>query len=342
MDKVPLFVVLSGYDEFDYVRDTMKMGAFNYLLKPINMEELKKLMEEAKEKINKVTTNNRIYNKSLEIMKKEFFKSILFSNKTSLKAKDNILLHDIQFDEAYVYKLIIADIKNEKENKEISAVFINMVMEDSKKLEYCSFYYKNQVYIIFYINKNKYENAEEIIENIDNKSDIFNNNNINVYINKSVNEVYKLKNQVQLTECFIENNKAENIKAEKYFLYDEKEIDNVISKKETLKETTVIKLAKEYIMFNYNKNITLKNVADEVYLNQNYLSELFKKEMGEGFYDFISKYRVKKAKQLLLTTNLKVYEIAERVGYSDSISFGRVFKKITGCTPNSFRNNNFE
>ncbi|MCD2501413.1 AraC family transcriptional regulator [Clostridium sp. NSJ-145] len=112
-------------------------------------------------------------------------------------------------------------------------------------------------------------------------------------------------------------------------IYDENEKTNV----------TAIKLAKQYIIKNFNKNITLKEVADEVFLSQNYLSELFKKEMGEGFYDFLSRYRIQVAKDLLLTTNLRVYEIAENVGYNDSITFGRAFKKITGATPNSFRNN---
>lgn len=69
------------------------------------------------------------------------------------------------------------------------------------------------------------------------------------------------------------------------------------------------------------------------------MSELFKKEIGEGFYEFLSNYRIKKAKEILVTTNLKVYEIAKMVGYNDSISFGRAFKKITGTTPNNFRNN---
>ena len=83
----------------------------------------------------------------------------------------------------------------------------------------------------------------------------------------------------------------------------------------------------------------LKDVSDEVFLSQNYLSELFKKETGEGFYEFLSNYRVKKAKELLITTNFKIYEVAEKVGYNDSITFGRAFKKITGTTPNNFRNN---
>ena len=76
-----------------------------------------------------------------------------------------------------------------------------------------------------------------------------------------------------------------------------------------------------------------------MFLSQNYLSELFKKEVGEGFYDFLTEYRIKVAKELLITTNLKVYEIATKVGYNDAITFGRAFKKVTSYTPNSFRNN---
>ena len=53
----------------------------------------------------------------------------------------------------------------------------------------------------------------------------------------------------------------------------------------------------------------------------------------------MNSYRIKKSKEILITTNLKVYEVAKMVGYNDSISFGRAFKKITGTTPNNFRNN---
>ncbi|ETJ35181.1 Two-component response regulator, partial [human gut metagenome] len=61
LDKSPLFLVLSGYDEFNYVRDTMKMGAFNYLLKPIKRDELKKILKEVDERINEIKNNvNRV------------------------------------------------------------------------------------------------------------------------------------------------------------------------------------------------------------------------------------------------------------------------------------------
>ncbi|MEO2605097.1 response regulator, partial [Clostridium butyricum] len=76
LDKSPLFLVLSGYDEFNYVRDTMKMGAFNYLLKPIKRDELKKILKEVDERINEIKSNDKIIDKSIEILKKDFFKNI--------------------------------------------------------------------------------------------------------------------------------------------------------------------------------------------------------------------------------------------------------------------------
>ena len=50
LEKPPLFIVLSGYDEFNYVRDSMKFGAFNYLLKPIKKDELKNIIQEVQKK----------------------------------------------------------------------------------------------------------------------------------------------------------------------------------------------------------------------------------------------------------------------------------------------------
>ena len=167
---------------------------------------------------------------------------------------------------------------------------------------------------------------------------MFIENNKNVYIVQDIDKVWKLKEQSKGFRK-LKTTISSNGKAKKYLLnleYDLSTNDKSESKKTNL---IAIKLAKQYIIDNFNKNITLKEVADKVFLSQNYLSELFKKETGEGFYEFLSNYRVKKAKELLITTNFKIYEVAEKVGYNDSITFGRAFKKITGTTPNNFRNN---
>lgn len=337
LDNPPLFLVLSGYDEFTYVRDTMKMGAFNYLLKPIKKDDLKKVIEEAENKINEIRSNNKLIDKSVEILKKDFFKNILFLNKEVDKDNETLILENLRLNEDYKYKMIVL---SKKVDNNILYDFIKEIKKANEGVEYSSFVYKNFVYIIFYINTKLYENYNDIFEYIVYKSEYFIELNISVYILDTTNDIWKLREQSNLVKK-IKENTDENSKIEKYYLTDDKRLKEILENdlNQSNTSTTVIRLAKDYIINNYNKNISLKDVADEVFLSQNYLSELFKKELGEGFYDFLSKYRIKKAKEILLTTNLKVYEIAQMIGYNDSITFGRAFKKITGTTPNNFRNN---
>ena len=338
IESAPLFVVLSGYDEFTYVRDTMKFGAFNYLLKPIKQDELKKVISEAEIKIKENKKQDNIFNKSIEILKKDFFRHILFSNTETNYRTDKSFLEDIQLNENYMYKLIV--VERGKSEKELLKDYIRDVITRSSHIEYIYFNFEGSSYIVFYFDTSKGILDKELNNYIEDKSSIFVEKDINVYIMENTNELYKLKEQ-SLKFRKIKNTIYDEVKAKKYFLKvsDEKKVCDDESNINTNPNLTVIKLAKQYIINNFNKNISLKEVADEVFLSQNYLSELFKKEVGEGFYDFLTEYRIKIAKELLIATNLKVYEIARKVGYNDAITFGRAFKKVTGYTPNSFRNN---
>lgn len=100
--------------------------------------------------------------------------------------------------------------------------------------------------------------------------------------------------------------------------------------------TKIIGEVLNYIEENYSKNISLKEASEKVYLNINYLSEIFKAELGENFTEYLKKYRVKKAIELLKRMDLKIYQIAEMVGYSDSKHFSQVFKEITGVSPKDY------
>lgn len=337
LDNPPIFVVLSGYDEFNYVRDTMKSGAFNYLLKPIKQEELRKLIEEVEIKIKENRKQDKLLSKSIEVLKKDFFKHILFSNVETNYKTDKSLLENIQLNENYIYKMTIVQ-RDNNNDKIIISSFIKNILDLNNGVEYLSFYFEGNVYIVFYLENNKESLINNLTEDIVCKADSLIENDKNVFIIESTDKVWQLREQSRLFRK-LKNNICSGGKVKKYILnLSEKSNDSIYDDNEKT-NVTAIKLAKQYIINNFNKNITLKEVADEVFLSQNYLSELFKKEMGEGFYDFLSRYRIKVAKDLLLTTNLRVYEIAENVGYNDSITFGRAFKKITGATPNSFRNN---
>jgi two-component system response regulator YesN len=94
-----------------------------------------------------------------------------------------------------------------------------------------------------------------------------------------------------------------------------------------------------YIRLNYRRELTLKGLAEEFYLNPLYLGQLIKKETGESFNDFLARVRIENAIRLLENTNLKVYEISEKVGFKEIQYYYKTFKSITGTSPAAYRKN---
>ncbi|UUZ97347.1 helix-turn-helix domain-containing protein [Paenibacillus sp. P25] len=84
-------------------------------------------------------------------------------------------------------------------------------------------------------------------------------------------------------------------------------------------------------------DLCLDSVADRMNISKGYLSQFFKEQTGVNFSDYLEDLRMSKAKELLAKTNLPVYEIAERVGYSSSNTFCRAFKRINGISTSEFR-----
>jgi len=104
-----------------------------------------------------------------------------------------------------------------------------------------------------------------------------------------------------------------------------KEINNITGK--------VIK----YITENYNKNITMVDAAKEINMSYHYFSKFFKEQTGENFVDFITNFRILKAKEMLKDESQTIKEIAYNIGYSDPNYFSKLFKKSTGLSPTEYR-----
>lgn len=92
-----------------------------------------------------------------------------------------------------------------------------------------------------------------------------------------------------------------------------------------------------YIEHNYMNNIKLENIAPLFGYNSSYLGKIFTKKVGEGFNVFIDKVRIKHSKELLVDTELKVYEISEKVGYRNVDYFHTKFKKYVDESPAEYR-----
>lgn len=93
----------------------------------------------------------------------------------------------------------------------------------------------------------------------------------------------------------------------------------------------------DYIDQNFGQKVTLESAAKEVYVSPNYLSSLFKKELGIKFSDYLTDVRMKKAQDLLKGLEYSIEEISSMVGYRDQAYFCNVFQKKNGISPSEFR-----
>ena len=93
----------------------------------------------------------------------------------------------------------------------------------------------------------------------------------------------------------------------------------------------------DYIEKNYTKKIQAKDICSNLYISQRTLYNVSKANTGETFFEYLTRFRIEKAKHLLLTTPLSIPEIADNIGLKDHYYFNKVFKKHTGVTPYKYK-----
>lgn len=130
----------------------------------------------------------------------------------------------------------------------------------------------------------------------------------------------------EYTNCCNTNNNAEIMADAKCFV--------------KLEHRDVVRKTTAYINQNYQKKITLDNLAKETYLSKTYLSRIIKEELGISFVDYLNQTRIEKSKVLLLNPKLSLMDIASEVGFQEQSYFTKVFKKIVGMPPRKYRNLN--
>lgn len=101
---------------------------------------------------------------------------------------------------------------------------------------------------------------------------------------------------------------------------------------------SAVDAARRYVDDHYaDSSLSLSTAAKAVGVSPNHLSTVFKEKQGIGFSDYVTNMRIRQAKRLLTTTDLRTSEIGERVGYQNPNYFGMLFKKVTGVSPNRYR-----
>lgn len=154
-----------------------------------------------------------------------------------------------------------------------------------------------------------------------------------------ISRVYQLEVQEVMDHIDINLDESLTVQDKKVLIH--MEIGKIVTflKEKSLyqKEIGLIELVKLYIDKNYEKNIRIKELAEQFHVNYTYLSSQFAKETGEGLSAYLTRVRIESAKHLLEESELAINDISSAVGYEDMQYFYRVFKKKTGHTPSEYK-----
>jgi two-component system response regulator YesN len=158
---------------------------------------------------------------------------------------------------------------------------------------------------------------------------------LRIYANKLNEHLSSLNPHFQKTEL---ENVSDKSAIQAYFIGILEQWSRHLHSSSTGKKSRLVsKRVNDYIEQNYSQEITLTHMAEHVDLSVSRFCVLFKQEYGESFINYLNNYRMEKAKVLLLEPDLKVYEIADMVGFSSLPYFNRLFKSMNGLSPNEFR-----
>jgi two-component system response regulator YesN len=114
-------------------------------------------------------------------------------------------------------------------------------------------------------------------------------------------------------------------------------VADYLDQKRQSKHHKMMEKARSFINMNYDRDISLEEAAEYIDISPGYFSQLFRQYTGESFLQYLTNYRLEIAKTLLNRQDLRVYEVAGRVGFNDVKYFDKVFRKVVGVTPSEYK-----
>lgn len=343
------YILLSGYQEFDYVKKAMNLNVVDYLVKPVDKVELGHLLEKIVTQLREKVQEPETLSQQLD---EEAFKAHLTQKENwwiglSKEKQGNFVIPYYVLGQDW--QIVLADQEFEgllampfeapyqvnfekwKFNVEKALFYGTVNLDQSESL----FSYYEPIYRVIIQG-----NLQQIIDELTLLEQIVLENTPRVSITKQlftqfVMDVFHLFEHLKADDM---TDIVKNIHAITTFE------DLVAYTKETLtsffgqyrmNENVVSVL--EVIGRDYKKELSLKDISKDLFINPVYLGQLIKKETNSTFAELLNKQRIKAAQQLLLSTNDSIEDICYTVGYSNVGYFYKVFRKLCGKSPKAYR-----
>ena len=343
------YILLSGYQEFDYVKKAMNLNVVDYLVKPVDKVELGHLLEKIVTQLREKVQEPETLSQQLD---EEAFKAHLTQKENwwigLSKEKQGsfvipyyvlgqdwqIVLADQEFEGLLAMPFEApyqANFEKWKRDVEKTLFYGSVNLDQSESL----FSYYEPIYRVIIQG-----NLQQIIDELTLLEQIVLENTPRVSITKQlftqfVMDVFHLFEHLKADDM---TDIVKNIHAITTFE------DLVAYTKETLtsffgqyrmNENVVSVL--EVIGRDYQKELSLKDISKDLFINPVYLGQLIKKETNSTFAELLNKQSIKAAQQLLLSTNDSIEDICYTVGYSNVGYFYKVFRKLCGKSPKAYR-----
>ncbi len=298
-NQIPSVVImLSGYDDYTYIRNALRLGAYDYLLKPVNIQNFVSMLR---------LLIPRLKDSSVKLQAEEV---------SCVRPETQGDYFDIPAKKPYYTKEDL-----EKEMEHLSAGLLSMDEKSTKDKIQEIFSHLSQEAVT----KEQFKQVfSAFLYTLMQKNTAL----IPIIAGYKLSDndlAAQIKNQPHISQL---RQKMEQI----LLLYMEQ-----LKKQQEKKEEYVVKKAQEYMKKHCSEQLLLSDIAAQFHLHPNYFSSLFKKQLDMTVRDYILQLRMTKAKELMKDSSLKLLDIALAVGYEDAAHFNRAFKNVTGVSPSMYR-----
>ena len=319
-------VMLTCYEDFDYVREAMRCGAADYLLKhTFEDEDLKELLRRIEKRIQK--EENRM--ESLNLLKENVFEKLISDTLSREKIRGYVETGILPALHSH-YMVVCIRMQKQPTDTEKEKFIENFQTDLDKNVNKMEEWH-------WYLSSMKNRELYLLLTSPD-KTSV---SEMKTAIKKIMTDFYRRKHEKEMgwltgvtcrMFCRWEDLR-EAVKEAK---------DLTQGGEEYLACSAKVISAIEFIRNNYARQICLEDIAEYAGVSRVYLSQIFKKETGKNISDYLVEYRLGKAKELLLNSNLKIYTIAELCGFGSAQYFNKIFKKMNGISPYQLKDNKLQ
>lgn len=335
----PKVIFATGHSDFEYTREAIRLGAYDYLLKPFSPNELITTVVNCVNDIN--ASNTKMYNeerRQCEILFKNYFSTS--SNQAHL-AQSNALT--VILNETFQITDMAINSLNTLLTPETSPTNVNLdecidtIRRLNFKLGWEQYFIfalsePQSIIIINYRNATNSKNTDFVTTNKNYiatiQESLFVNLAVESTINCNVPIAFTNKGQASLDVLYQQYSD---------YRFHSTEATNEWLVMDTIESQKYVQDAINFIHRNYGKSLKLQEVADCVFLSESHFSALFTKYVGVSFSKYLAKYRIEMAKNYMKNNPYaKIYEVSNQVGYTDARYFSTLFKKTEGITPSAY------